>query len=340
MTAPDLLVIDDLSKIFKRPRSLADRLSGRPASGVRAVSHVDLTIRRGETLGLVGESGCGKSTLARTIAGLIAPTEGSLRFVSSQATGRPPRVQMIFQDPYSSLNGRWKIADIVAEPIRIHRLRSGKADIRRRVDELLEHVGLSSSDAQKYPHEFSGGQRQRISIARALAGEPEFLILDEPTSALDLSVQAQILNLLRSLQDELHLTSLFITHNLAVVQVMADRIGVMYLGQVVELAGRKEIFAAPRHPYTRLLIDAAPGMDVHDRSLHPIAGDLPNPAAPPSGCRFHTRCPFATELCRTSEPPQTVAPGGGIYRCHFDLDLSHLPDTGLPADHRHPAVAR
>ncbi|CAN7639162.1 ABC transporter ATP-binding protein [Rhizobium rhizogenes] len=321
MNTPEFLVLDRLSKVYRRQQSVFERLKKSPGQeGTKAVSEVSLTIHRGETMGLVGESGCGKSTLARLVSGLMKPTDGTIDFRS--ANGAKPRLQMIFQDPYSSLNGRWKIADIIAEPIVVHKLRHGRSAIRTRVDELLQQVGLSSVDGEKYPQEFSGGQRQRISIARALAGEPEFLILDEPTSALDVSVQAQILNLLRDLQANLHLTSLFITHNLSVVRIMADRIGVMYLGELVEEAGSEELFTTPHHPYTRLLIDAAPDLDVSDRSLHPIAGELPNPAHPPPGCRFNTRCPFAKDICRNTAPPQRHTPTGGMFRCHFDLDLA------------------
>ncbi len=230
MSASDFLILSHVSKVYRRNQSLLERLKKNEAGGTKAVSDVSLTVRHGETMGLVGESGCGKSTLARLVSGLMAPTSGEISFPPS-ASGNKPRLQMIFQDPYSSLNGRWTIEDIIAEPIRVHKLRQGRAAIRARVDELLVQVGLSAADAEKYPQEFSGGQRQRICIARALAGEPEFLILDEPTSALDVSVQAQILNLLRDLQKNLHLTSLFITHNLSVVRIMADRIGVMYLGE-------------------------------------------------------------------------------------------------------------
>ncbi|WP_117194788.1 ABC transporter ATP-binding protein [Rhizobium terrae] len=322
MSAGDFLTLDHVSKVYRRNQGFLERLKKTDAGGTRAVSDVSLTVRHGETVGLVGESGCGKSTLARLVSGLMAPTSGEISF-RKDAAGKAPRLQMIFQDPYSSLNGRWTIEDIIAEPIKVHRLRQGKAAIRARVDELLVQVGLSPADAEKYPQEFSGGQRQRICIARALAGEPEFLILDEPTSALDVSVQAQILNLLRDLQKNLHLTSLFITHNLSVVRIMADRIGVMYLGELVEEAPSEELFRRPRHPYTRLLIDAAPDMDTSDRSLHPIAGELPNPAFPPSGCRFHTRCPFAKDICRNTVPPQKTTEADGLYRCHFDLDLSN-----------------
>lgn len=322
MSASDFLILNHVSKVYRRNQSLLERLKKNETGGTKAVSDVNLTVRHGETMGLVGESGCGKSTLARLVSGLMAPTSGEINF-QPNAAGNKPRLQMIFQDPYSSLNGRWTIEDIIAEPIRVHKLRRGRAAIRARVDELLVQVGLSAADAEKYPQEFSGGQRQRICIARALAGEPEFLILDEPTSALDVSVQAQILNLLRDLQKNLHLTSLFITHNLSVVRIMADRIGVMYLGELVEEATSEELFRKPRHPYTRLLIDAAPDMDTSDRSLHPIAGELPNPAFPPSGCRFHTRCPFAQDICRNTSPPQKATESGGMFRCHFDLDLSN-----------------
>jgi peptide/nickel transport system ATP-binding protein len=322
MSASDFLILNNVSKVYRRNQSLLERLKKNETGGTKAVSDVSLTVHHGETMGLVGESGCGKSTLARLVSGLMAPTSGEISFPPN-AEGNKPRLQMIFQDPYSSLNGRWTIEDIIAEPIRVHKLRNGRAAIRARVDELLVQVGLSAADAEKYPQEFSGGQRQRICIARALAGEPEFLILDEPTSALDVSVQAQILNLLRDLQKNLHLTSLFITHNLSVVRIMADRIGVMYLGELVEEATSVELFRKPRHPYTRLLIDAAPDMDTSDRSLHPIAGELPNPAFPPSGCRFHTRCPFAQDICRNTVPPQKATETGGMFRCHFDLDLSN-----------------
>ncbi|EUC01144.1 oligopeptide/dipeptide ABC transporter, ATPase subunit [Rhizobium sp. CF080] len=322
MSASDFLILNHVSKVYRRNQSLLERLKKNETGGTKAVSDVSLTVHHGETMGLVGESGCGKSTLARLVSGLMAPTSGEISFPPN-AFGNKPRLQMIFQDPYSSLNGRWTIEDIIAEPIRVHKLRNGRTAVRARVDELLVQVGLSAADAEKYPQEFSGGQRQRICIARALAGEPEFLILDEPTSALDVSVQAQILNLLRDLQKNLHLTSLFITHNLSVVRIMADRIGVMYLGELVEEATSEELFHKPRHPYTRLLIDAAPDMDTSDRSLHPIAGELPNPAFPPSGCRFHTRCPFAQDICRNTVPPQKATETGGMFRCHFDLDLSN-----------------
>lgn len=322
MSASGFLILNHVSKVYRRNQSLIERLKKNETGGTKAVSDVSLTVRHGETMGLVGESGCGKSTLARLVSGLMEPTSGEIAF-RRDAAGKTPRLQMIFQDPYSSLNGRWTIEDIIAEPIRVHKLRRGRAAIRARVDELLVQVGLSPADAEKYPQEFSGGQRQRICIARALAGEPEFLILDEPTSALDVSVQAQILNLLRDLQKNLALTSLFITHNLSVVRIMADRIGVMYLGELVEEAPSEQLFLRPRHPYTRLLIDAAPDMDTGDRTLHPIAGELPNPAFPPSGCRFHTRCPFTKDICRSTAPPKKTTGADSMFRCHFDLDLSN-----------------
>ncbi|MAC77249.1 MAG: ABC transporter ATP-binding protein [Rhodobacteraceae bacterium] len=315
MSQSDVLVVNRVSKTFGGRASTLEKLLGRKPKGLKAVRDVSFSIRKGEVLGLVGESGCGKSTLARMTAGLMAPTEGEI--------GRGPvetREQMIFQDPFSSLNPRWRVRDIVAEPIRTHRLRA-EQDIPARVGELLEQVGLSAADGEKFPQAFSGGQRQRISIARALAGEPAFLILDEPTSALDVSVQAQILDLLKDLQTRYHLTSLFITHNLPVVRLMADRIGVMYLGELVELAPAEQVFNAPRHPYTRLLIDAAPSLDAHDRTLHPIPGELPDPSSPPSGCTFRTRCPFAQEIC-TKERPPLRNEDGRQWRCHFTPDLS------------------
>jgi peptide/nickel transport system ATP-binding protein len=258
------------------------------------VDRVDMEIERGETLALVGESGCGKSTVARLIVGLYAPTEGRIEFHGQ-------RMQMIFQDPYASLNPRWRVKDIVAEPIRVLNLPS-LASIEKRVEQLLVQVGLSADDAERYPHEFSGGQRQRISIARALAGEPDLLVCDEPTSALDVSVQAQILNLMTGLQRRLDLTYLFISHNLAVVSQVADRVGVMYLGRIVELGPAAEIFARPRHPYTRMLLDAVPDLGMSGKPRTPVRGEVPNPLAPPAGCAFHPRCLHATERCRRERP--------------------------------------
>ncbi|MAU95221.1 MAG: ABC transporter ATP-binding protein [Fulvimarina sp.] len=314
MSAGDVLILNEVSKAYDGRVSMLDRLFGRKAKSLQAVREVSFSIRKGEVMGLVGESGCGKSTIARIAAGLMAPTGGEI--------GHPGRLrqQMIFQDPFSSLNPRWRVHDIVAEPIRTHGLRP-KQEVSARVAELLTQVGLSEADGAKFPQAFSGGQRQRISIARALAGEPDFLILDEPTSALDVSVQAQILDLLRDLQARLNLTSLFITHNLPVVRLMADRIGVVYLGELVELAPTSAIFEHPRHPYTRLLIDAAPDLDAEDRSLHPIPGELPDPSDPPSGCVFRTRCLFATDRC-ASERPKLRKIGPGEVRCHYDLDLT------------------
>ncbi|WP_210483973.1 ABC transporter ATP-binding protein [Microvirga antarctica] len=320
MTRDDLLALDGVSRTFGGQPTFLSGLLGQSNQGTRAVDSVSLTIRRGETLGLVGESGCGKSTLARIVAGLIKPDRGTITFKgrpSASAASARPRVQMIFQDPFSSLNGRWTVGRIVAEPIRVHNLRKGSA-VRDRVAELLEQVGLSAADVVKYPHEFSGGQRQRIAIARSLAGEPDFLILDEPTSALDVSVQAQILNLLKDLQRDLDLTYFFITHNLGVVRVIADRIGVMYLGQIVEIADNPTLFEAPRHPYTRLLLDAALDLDTSDLSLHPIPGELPSPQFPPPGCRFQSRCPRMKQICIDVEPVLTYE-GESAVRCHFPL---------------------
>jgi peptide/nickel transport system ATP-binding protein len=284
-----LLKLESVSRDFDVSRPWLNRVIERePQRILRAVDRVSFEVRAGETLALVGESGCGKSTVARLIAGLYAPSEGRIEF-----QGR--RLQMIFQDPYASLNPRWRVRKIIQEPMLF--LEGGKP-----VAELLLQVGLSPDDAERYPHEFSGGQRQRISIARALAGEPELLICDEPTSALDVSVQAQILNLMADLQERLGLTYLFISHNLAVVSLVADRVGVMYLGRIVELASASELFARPRHPYTRMLLDAVPDLGMSGKPRTPVAGEVPNPLAPPSGCTFHPRCPHANERCRVEIP--------------------------------------
>jgi peptide/nickel transport system ATP-binding protein len=269
-------------------------LEREPRRVLRAVDGVSLEVMRGETLGLVGESGCGKSTLARLVVGLYAPSRGTIEF-----SGR--RMQMIFQDPYASLNPRWRVSRIVAEPISFLRLKP-PGEIPAAVERLLVQVGLAPRDAEKYPHEFSGGQRQRISIARALAGEPDLMICDEPTSALDVSVQAQILNLMLELQAKLGLTYVFISHNLAVVSQVAERVGVMYLGRMVELAPAAQLFSRPRHPYTRMLLDAVPDLQMSGKRRTPVAGEVANPLAPPPGCHFNPRCPYANERCRVETP--------------------------------------
>ena len=274
-----------------------------------AVDDFSLEVRSGETMALVGESGCGKSTVARLIVGLYRPTEGQVQF-----SGR--RMLMIFQDPYASLNPRWRVTDIVAEPLRAHGSLTRRADVQVRIAELLSQVGLSSADGARYPHEFSGGQRQRISIARALSSTPEFLICDEPTSALDVSVQAQILNLMKELQERLRLTYLFISHNLAVVSQMATRVGVMYLGRLVELSDAATLFSRPRHPYTRMLLDAIPDLEMSGRLRTPVAGEVANPLAPPPGCAFHPRCPLANPRCRVERPKLTTTAQGPLVACH------------------------
>jgi peptide/nickel transport system ATP-binding protein len=284
-----LLKLDGVSRDFDVSRPWLNReLEGEPRRLLRAVDGVSFDVAKGETLALVGESGCGKSTVARLIAGLYTPSEGRIEFLGK-------RLQMIFQDPYASLNPRWRVRKIIAEPMLF-------IDQKKPVAEFLVQVGLSPDDAERYPHEFSGGQRQRISIARALAGEPELLICDEPTSALDVSVQAQILNLMAALQERLGLTYLFISHNLAVVSLVADRVGVMYLGRIVELANAAELFARPRHPYTRMLLDAVPDLAMSGKARTPVAGEVPNPLAPPPGCAFHPRCPHANQRCRVETP--------------------------------------
>ncbi|HVJ11357.1 MAG TPA: ABC transporter ATP-binding protein [Burkholderiales bacterium] len=284
-----LLKLEAVSRDFDVSRPWLNRvLEGEPRRTLRAVDRISFEVQQGETLGLVGESGCGKSTVARLIVGLYKPSEGTIDY-------RGRRMQMIFQDPYASLNPRWRVRKIIAEPMMV-------LEAKKDVGELLVQVGLSADDAERYPHEFSGGQRQRISIARALAGEPDFLVCDEPTSALDVSVQAQILNLMADLQARLGLTYLFISHNLAVVSLVADRVGVMYLGRLVEFAPTSQLFAQPRHPYTRMLLDAVPDLAMSGKARTPVAGEVPNPLAPPPGCAFHPRCPHANERCRVETP--------------------------------------
>jgi len=320
-----LVEVDGLAKTFDVSLPWLNRVAERkPRQFVHAVDDVGFTIGRGRTLALVGESGCGKSTVARLLVGLYAPTRGRVVFdgvVASAGGARPAsirrRMQMIFQDPYASLNPRWKVKDIVAEPLREHGFAAGEGQrrIADRVGELLVSVGLTDADADKFPHQFSGGQRQRVSIARALATQPEFLVCDEPTSALDVSVQAQVLNIMKDLQVRHGLTYLFISHNLAVVRHVSDEVGVMYLGRIVELADKALLFSRPRHPYTRMLLDAIPDIHMSGRSRTPVQGEVPNPLNPPSGCSFNPRCPHANERCRI-ERPKLLAIDGVRVACH------------------------
>ena len=323
--AKALVEAHNLTRVFDVSKPWLNRLLEREQRTLlKAVTGVSFSIDKRETLALVGESGSGKSTVARMIVGLLPPTVGSVSidgidmWAPASAAERQKlrrRLQMIFQDPYASLNPRWRVDRIIADPIKAFRLAADRTQIDDRVAELLRLVGLDPADGRKYPHEFSGGQRQRICIARALSSNPEFIVCDEPTSALDVSVQAQILNLMRDLQDRLGLSYFFISHNLAVVKHMAARIGVMYLGRIVELAPSGELFKTPRHPYSRMLIDALPDLAMSGRQRKPIEGEIPNPIKPPTGCAFHPRCPHAFERCRR-ETPQLQAAGQTSAACH------------------------
>ncbi len=315
----------DLAKTFDVSAPWLNRVIERkPKMLLKAVNGVSFDIERGKTLALVGESGCGKSTVARLLVGLYEPTRGGFQFDGEDAhaafktaEGRKlrRRVQMVFQDPYASLNPRWTVGDIIAEPLREHEILSDTAEIDQRVGELLQSVGLSALDRVKFPHQFSGGQRQRISIARALATQPEFLVCDEPTSALDVSVQAQVLNIMKDLQRKHGLTYLFISHNLAVVRHVSDQVGVMYLGGLVELADKHTLFDTPRHPYTRMLLDAIPKMHDTGKARTAVAGEVPNPLNPPTGCAFHPRCPHANTRC-SNEKPEMLMHSGVRVACH------------------------
>ena len=322
MAETPMLELRDAARYFDVSRPWLQRvIAGEGKRLLRAVDGLNLSVPKGTTLSLVGESGCGKSTVARLAVGLYRPSAGQVMFdgrdlaEARAASDQRRRMQMIFQDPYASLNPRWRVRDIVAEPIRAFGLLPNRAAEEARVAELLTQVGLSPLDGHKFPHEFSGGQRQRISIARALSSNPEFLVCDEPTSALDVSVQAQILNLMKELQFRMGLTYLFISHNLAVVRQVSDRIGVMYLGRIAELAPAESLFRHPRHPYTRALMEAIPDLDMTGRARIPVGGEVPSPITPPTGCAFHPRCPLAGPRCK-AERPELKPAGDAMVACH------------------------
>ena len=329
MAAGDPLIeVRDLVKHFPIKKGL---LIDRQVGAVQAVDGVSFDIVEGETLGLVGESGCGKSTTARLLLRLLEPTSGTISFKGEDIASlsrkqlKPFRrdMQMIFQDPYSSLNPRKTVGSIIAEPFRIHGAEADDKQRKRRVQELMEQVGLNPEHYNRLPHEFSGGQRQRIGVARAIALKPKLIVADEPVSALDVSIQAQILNLLRELQRDLGLTIVFIAHDLSVVRHMCDRVAVMYLGRIVELADADELYGHPRHPYTGALLSAVPVPDprlAKAKVRQVLGGDVPSPSNPPAACRFHTRCPKAvTGTCDVDDPPLEPKQGGNLAACHFPL---------------------
>jgi peptide/nickel transport system ATP-binding protein/oligopeptide transport system ATP-binding protein len=336
-TTEPLIEVRDLTKHFPLTSGI---IFQRRIGAVKAVDGISFDIHRGETLGIVGETGCGKSTTARLLVRLLDPTSGTILFEGEDIGTRKRaslkalhrEVQMIFQDPYSSLNPRKSVGSIIAEPYAIHGMYTGSGERKQRVQELMDRVGLNPEHYNRYPHEFSGGQRQRIGVARAVALEPKVLIADEPVSALDVSIQAQVLNLLRRLQREMGLTLVFISHDLSVVRHMCDRVAVMYLGKVVELASSDALYTFPRHPYTGALLSAVPVPDPsggkRERAL--LSGDVPSPANPPSACRFHTRCPKAQEVCRIDEPPLEGKSAGTLAACHFPLTREEV-ELQLPA---------
>jgi oligopeptide transport system ATP-binding protein len=324
-TAQPLLDVQGLKMHFPITRGI---IFQRQVGAIKAVDGIDFTMFKGETLGLVGESGCGKSTTGRAILQLYRPTDGEVHFEGVDITKTKGedlrkmrrRMQMIFQDPYASLNPRMTVGSIIGEPLEVHNIGSNKKERQERVQELLKTVGLNPYFVNRYPHEFSGGQRQRIGVARALAVNPAFIVCDEPISALDVSIQAQIINLLEDLQDELGLTYLFIAHDLSVVRHISDRIAVMYLGKIVELADRDELYENPMHPYTQALLSAVPIPDPKietQRKRIILEGDVPSPANPPKGCNFSTRCPRVMDICRTEDPPFKEYKPGHYAACYL-----------------------
>ena len=319
----NLLEVTDLVQAFSQPRSLLDRLSGKPPRVVHAVNGVSFSLGRGEVFSLVGESGCGKSTTARTVVRLLAPKGGRVIFDGEDISAYSPgqmlplrkKMQMIFQDPYGSLNPRQKVGSIVMEPMVFHRTVSGREEARERMHRLLDIVGFRPEQADRYPHQFSGGQRQRIGIARALATNPSFIVADEPVSALDVSIQAQVLNLMMDLKDEFGLSYLFIAHDLSVVRHVTERLGIMYLGFIVEQGERDAVFGRPLHPYTRALLAAAPTLDNRAKAP-PLQGDVPSPIFLPPGCPFASRCPEKMEVCEVRRPHTLIVDGRAVA-CHL-----------------------
>ena len=328
-----LLQVEGLSKQYEGRRSLAQRLTGAPRSIVRAVNDVSLTVDKGEVLGLIGESGCGKSTLGRAILRLHEPTAGRVTFDGTDVTALSPpdlkamrrRMQIIFQDPYASLNPRRTVAEIVGLPLALHGIADGE-EAREITARVLERVGLRAGQLDRYPHQFSGGQRQRIGIARALVSNPEFIVCDEPVSALDVSIQAQIIALLLELKRDLGLTYLFISHDISVIGYLADRVAVMYLGEIVETGPVDLVLDSPRHPYTQSLLSAVPEVGPRRAKARVrLQGDLPSPLNPPRGCKFHTRCPLAIPACQTLAPQRQTVGRGHVAACHrLDENLSLL----------------
>ena len=321
-----LLRVRNLKRYFDVSMPWLNRvLEGKPRQNLKAVDGIDFDVHQGKSFALVGESGCGKSTVANMVVGLFPPTDGEILFEGvdlnilksrAQMAGIRRRMAMIFQNPYASLNPRWRVYKIISEPIKAFGLLKNHKQISERTAELLLQVGLSPEDGEKYPHEFSGGQRQRISIARALASQPEFIVCDEPTSALDVSVQAQILNLMKDLQNTFGLSYLFISHDLAVVRHMADYVGVMYLGRLCELARAGTLFENPRHPYTEMLLSTIPDVEMTGVNKDPVQGEIPSPITPPPGCTFHPRCPWANERCRSENPQPRYLERRVMTACH------------------------
>ncbi len=320
-----LLKVENLHKAFK----VSSNRPGAPTLRLKAVDGVSFELKAGETLGLVGESGCGKSTTGKLLLRLIEPDSGTIQFEEKIVTDMTKRqltairrdMQMIFQDPYSSLNPRMRVGDIIGEPLVVHGLAKGN-DVRTQVLALMQKVGLSPEHYERYPHEFSGGQRQRIGIARTLAVQPRLVVADEPVSALDLSIQAQIVNLLKDLQEEFGLTYLFISHDLGIIEHVCDRVAVMYLGRIVEIASAEQLYLQPHHPYTEALLNAVPIPDPQRVREHQVlSGEIPSPIDPPNGCHFHPRCPYVQDICRQEYPPLRDQEGGHQAACHFSSDV-------------------